>query len=270
MRLALLASVAVALPGHALAQDGPPPREGWSVTVGGAIVASPSWQGSGDTSVSLFPDLRAAWGDRFFASIPEGVGYNAVNEDGWKAGPIARPRFGRDEEDGGSPFRISGDSDDLDGLGDIDTAIEVGGFVEKRFGDGGQWRLRGEVRRGFGGHEGTLADASLTWQTRVGPALFSIGPRLSLASEDYMQTWFGIDAAQSAASGLAPYEAGGGLLSYGVGAAVIQPLNRQSAVTVFSSFERLGEEAANSPLVRERGDRDQLTVGVGYGFRFSF
>lgn len=271
MRLALsIAALVLTTPALAMAQSAPPSEapDGWTMQLGGALIAGPAWQGSDETAVSLFPDVRVSYGDRFFASIPEGVGYNLLSDGDWRAGPIAKIRFGRDEEDGGSPFRISGESDELRGLGDIDTAGEVGVFVERRFGDDAAWRLRGEVRQGFGGHEGVVADASLIYQTRLGSTLISMGPRVSLASEDYMQTYFGIDPAQSAGSGLAVYSADGGLLSYGLGASVILPVSRTSAVTVFGSVEHLGDPAADSPLIRERGAATQATIGIGYGFRF--
>ncbi|AOF94772.1 MipA/OmpV family protein [Sphingobium sp. RAC03] len=68
---------------------------GWSVTIGLAPVLSPAWQGSRDMALSIFPDLRVNYGDVIFASIPEGLGWNAVNTNGWKAGPLAKVRWPR-------------------------------------------------------------------------------------------------------------------------------------------------------------------------------
>ncbi len=240
-------------------------EEGWAVTVGVAPVLSPAWQGSKDMALSVFPDLRINYKDVIFASIPDGLGWNVVNQEGWKAGPIAKVRFGRDEDRGGSPFLITGGSDALAGLGDVDAAVELGGFVEKRV---GPWRGRVEVRRGFGGHEGVVADGSIAYQARAGRTIINVGPRATVASKGYIDTYFGIDAGQSQRSGLRPYSPSGGLLSYGVGASLIRPLNRRSAVTVFTGLDRLADEAGDSPLVRERGRRLQFTLGVGYGFRF--
>lgn len=203
---------------------------GWSITVGVAPVLSPAWQGSRDMALSIFPDLRINYKDVIFASIPDGLGWNVVNHDGWKAGPLAKLRFGRDEERGGSPFLITGGSDALRGLGDVDAAIEVGGFVEKR---AGPWRGRIEVRRGFGGHDGVVADGSIAYQARRGRTIINVGPRTTLASREYIETYFGIDALQSQRSGLRPYSASGGILSYGVGGTVIRPLNRRSAITLY-------------------------------------
>ena len=73
-------------PPPAAAPGRPPPDEGWSVTVGAAAVANPAWQGSKDYVLSIFPDLRVNYGETLFASIPDGVGWNAVNANGWRAG----------------------------------------------------------------------------------------------------------------------------------------------------------------------------------------
>ena len=254
------------------ARPGPPSgrpldrgNDGLSVTIGAASVVSPVWQGSRDMAVSLFPDLRINYKDAIFASIQDGLGWNAVSRNGWKAGPIAKLRFGRKEQRGGSPFLIAGGSDALLGLGDIAAAAELGGFAEKR---AGSWRARVDLRRGFGGHEGVIADGSVTYQLRSGRTIVNIGPRATLASRAYTNRYFGIDAVQSQRSGLQPYTASGGLLSYGLSASVVRPLDRRSAITLFTGIDRLGDAAANSPLVRERGRRTQFSLGLGYGLRF--
>ncbi len=255
-------------PGVAGGPPGRPKAEGLSVTLGVAPVLSPAFQGSRDMTLSIFPDVRVKYGEEVFASIPEGLGWNAINANGWKAGPLAKIRFGRDEDTGGSPFLIAGDSDALVGLGDIGASGEIGGFVEKRFGPANEWQLRGEVLQGFGGHDGTVADISFNYRTRISGSNVTFGPRASFASGDFQQTYFGIDPIQSANSGLATYDADGGLLSWGVGGTVIKPINRGSAVTVFTSLERLADNAANSPLVEQRGRATQFTLGIGYGVRF--
>lgn len=260
-----------AAPGQtAQSQPGRPPTrpQGWSMTVGLAPVYGMAWQGSKDTALSIFPDLRVNYKDALFLSVPEGLGWNAVNANGWKAGPLLKARFGRNEDDGGSPFQIAGGSDALRGMGDIGIAGEAGAFVEKRFGTRQQWRARAEVRQGFGGHEGVVGDISLNWSGRSGRTILSAGPRATFASREYMQTYFGVDAMQASRTGLAASRLGGGLVSYGLGASIVQPLDRRRAVTVFGGADRLGGEPAGSSLIRERGQRTQFVVGVGYGFRF--
>ncbi len=241
----------------------------WAITIRGAALLTPAWMGSDDLSLSLVPDLRVQYGDEIFASIPEGLGWNAIKGNGWTAGPLAKIRFGRDEENGGSPFLITGGSDDLLGMDDIGASGEIGGFVQKRFGAGGAWEARAEVLKGFGGHDGVVAYTSLDYRLRTGRTMISVGPRLNIVSGDFMDTFFGIDEGQSARTGLPAYKAGGGILSYGVGASLLQPLSRRSAISAFGNVERLGSEPGHSPLVEERGQRVQLSLGVGYGYRFS-
>lgn len=275
MRVAAM-TMLLAVPAYA--QDPPlePPPErtrasapdGWSVTIGAAPVLTPAWQGSKHVSLSIFPDLRIAYGDALFASVPEGIGWNAIRNDGWRVGPLVKLRFGRNERNGGSPFLITGGSDALLGMGDVKAAGEAGGFVEKAFGPRGQVRLKAELRQGFGGHQGALADVSATYRTRVGRTILSAGPRATAATSDFMRTYFGIDAGQSARTGLDRYDPDGGLLSWGVGGTVVRPLDRRSAITLFTSLERLAGPAADSPLIRERGQPTQFTLGIGYGFRF--
>ncbi len=272
--MAMLCGMMAAAP--ALAQGTTPPApppggarpqvaQGWSVTIGAAPVLSPAWQGSRDMALSVFPDLRITHGERLFASVPDGIGWNAVNADGWRAGPLVKIRFGRDERDGGSPFLIAGGSDALAGMGDIAAAGEAGGFAERTL---GPWRLRGEVRQGFGGHRGLVGDASLAYRLRQGRTALSIGPRLTAASRDFQRTYFGIDTGQAARTGLARYDPDGGLVSCGIGGSVVRPIGRAQAITLFTGFDRLAGPAGHSPLVRERGRRTQFTLGIGYGFRF--
>lgn len=207
----------------------------WVVTVGVAPVFSPAWQGSKDYSLSLFPDLRVNYRDLFFASVSEGVGLNLVNGDEWRAGPIAKLRFGRKEDNGGSPFLIAGGSKALLGMGNIKAAVEVGGFVEKSFGTPGNWRVRADVRRGLGGHGGMLADIAVTYRARLGRTSISFGPRTTLADRTFTRTYFGIDATQASRTGLTPYAPGGGLLSYGLGATIVRARQAKRRDAVFQS-----------------------------------
>ncbi len=239
----------------------------WTVTVGVAPVYTPIFQGAKDYGFSAYPDLRVNHRDDFFASIPEGIGYNAVNTGGWKAGPLVKLRFGRRETTGGSPFLISGKSNALRGLGDVGFAGELGGFAQYTH---GKLRSRVELRQGVGGHQGLVGDVNVSYADRAGPLSYSFGPRLSYGSGGFMSTYFGIDSAQSARSGLAPYRSGGGITAYGIGGTAVMPLSDNVALTLFGGYDRLGAPAANSPLVRQRGDANQITVGLGFGYRFGW
>jgi len=275
IRHAAVLLLAIASP--ALAQQAGPPaampaQKAWTITLGVAPVVAPVWQGSRDHGLSIFPDLRVNYKDSLFLSVPDGLGWNAVNQDGWKIGPLAKLRFGRQESTGGSPFLITGGSTALLGMGDVDLAGEFGGFAQKSLMKG-KLRLRAEVRQGTGGHDGVVADTSIGWNDRKrdGSLLWGFGLRATWADSDYSNVYFGVTRAQSLATGLAPSRTGSGLMSAGITGNVIKPLGKfgkNGAITLFTSYDRLGDAPANSSLIRQRGQRGQFAVGLGYGVRF--
>ncbi len=250
---------------------GPPAPPTWVLTVGVAPIVAPAWQGSRDTAFSIFPDIRLAYKDAVFASVQEGLGWNAINRDGWKIGPIARLRFGRRESTGGSPFLVAGGSDALRGFGNVGLAGEFGGFVQ--YSPDRRLALRTEVRQGTGGHEGLVAEPSLRFTDRAGAFRYSLTARSTFASAKYTQVYFGVTPDQAARAGLTAYQTSGGLVSAGLGGTLTRPLGsrgQHGALTLLAGYDRLGNAAANSTLIRERGRRDQLSIGLAYGYRFTW
>lgn len=238
---------------------------GWRLSVGAGAIVSPSYEGDDEVRLSIVPDIRVAYGDRFFASVQEGVGYRAVLTPNLQAGPIARVKFGR-EESGEQAFALSGnDSDDLVGLGDIDTSLELGGFVQYAL---GPILFDAEARQGVSGHEGFVADIGLRWRGQVsldGATLrYGLGPSMRLVDDDYVSAYFDVDATQSAASGLAVFDADGGLYSYGIGANAVWRPNGASpwSLGAFASIDRLIGDAGESSLVRTRGEATQFSGGL--------
>ncbi len=92
------------------------------------------------------------------------------------------------------------------------------GFAQYSFA-GRKARVRAELRQGFGGHDGVIADGLLGWNDRFGaptsPWLWSTSTRATFAGRDYVQTYFGVTPGQAAATGLGTFAAGGGLVSTG-------------------------------------------------------
>ncbi len=250
---------------------GPTPPPTWVLTVGIAPVVTPAWQGSRDTAFSVFPDLRVNYKDAVFLSVQDGLGWNAINQDGWKIGPIARIRFGRRESTGGSPFLITGGSTALRGFGDIRLAGEFGGFAQ--YSPDRRVALRAELRQGTGGHTGLVADTSVRFSDGVGKFRYALGVRATFADADYTNVYFGVSPLQGARAGLAPFRTGAGLVSAGVTGSLIRPLGqrgRLGALTLFTGYDRLADAAADSTLIRQRGRRDQFSAGLAYGYRFTW
>ena len=238
------------------------PPEGWQITVGVAPVITPVYSGSQDYALSIYPDLRVRYDDRFFASIPEGMGYNAVLTQNWKIGPLIKLRFGRKEDTGGSSFLVAGETDALLGMGDIDPAGEAGGFVEYRTAN---WGTRFELRQGFGGHDGLIGDVNVNYFNRIGSVAYTVGPRMTLASDGFTNTYYGVSPSQSAVSGYSPYTAGNGIVSMGVGASAFMSLSSSWKVALIAGYDYLMDEANNSPLV-ESASQFSLIGSLSYSF----
>lgn len=155
----------------------------------------------------------------------------------------------------------------LSGLGDVDWALQIGGYATVW---ATPWlRLRGEVRQGIGGETGLTGDLFADVIVPLGQFRLSGGPRMTLQSTPALSPYFSITAAQSAASGLPVYNVSGGFYSYGAGGQVEYFFNRQWQVHALVEYERISDSAANSPLVTMRGSPNQFTFGAGATYTFS-
>jgi outer membrane protein len=246
-------------------------QDDWKFTLGAGIMYMPAFLGSKDYQAVAFPNFNVEYKDRFFASLLGGVGYKVINNDKWSVGPIVKFDFGRTEDDD-NPFRIAGDKTNaLRGLGDVDETVELGGFVEYSM---GPFTYQLELRQGVGGHEGLVVETGLDFRDFIEqwskPIMYSFGPRATFADANYNNAYFGIDQTQSANSGLARYDADAGLVSYGIGGFAVVPITDSISLGVFGGYDRLAGEAADSPLIEERGDENQFMGGMRITYEFGY
>jgi outer membrane scaffolding protein for murein synthesis (MipA/OmpV family) len=269
LTIALLTTALASAPSFAQYPQGP--KEDWQFTFGIGTLYMPAFTGSKDYQLMAFPNLKVEYKDRLFVSLFEGVGYNIIKTPSWRAGPIAKFDFGRQEDDS-NPFRLAGKkSNALRGLGDIDPTAELGGFVEYSY-DPISFKV--EVRQGVGGHKGLIGEVGLDYTDMVDvfgpPIFFGVGPRATFADSHYNNAYFGITQAQSIKSGLARYSASSGLVSYGVGGFAMMQVSDGIALNLFAGYDRLGDQADKSPLIKERGSVNQFTLGIGVSYQFGY
>jgi outer membrane scaffolding protein for murein synthesis (MipA/OmpV family) len=231
----------------------------WLVTVRGNIRAAPSYPGASSTSVLGFPSLsfRRAGTPVSFSAPDDNIGF-ALYDIGWlKAGPAARFVGARNRKD----------HPQLVGLRNVDWTLEAGGFLEL-------WpiekiRTRLDVRYGFHGHRGVVADFGADWVERFAQWTVSGGPRLRLASSKYMNAYFSATPAEAAINGrITPFNAGGSFVSAGLATAVSYDWSSQWRTTVHGKWDRLGGDAGQSPIVSQLGSRNQFTVGATLAYTF--
>ena len=237
----------------------PKPVSLWTVTIGAEGRMLPEYEGGKDFRFSAVPIIRVAreGSEARFRSPRDSAGFALIDTGHFRAGPGLKVKLGRKESD----------SSDLIGLGNVDWTVEVGGFAEYW---PTEWlRTRAEVRQGFNGHRGVIGELTADVVMPVTSQItLSGGPRMVLASGAAVSPYFGVSAAQSIASGLPVYSAEGGVRSYGAGAQVNYKWAPRWASHVFIEYDRLAGSAGNSPLVTQRGTRDQIQVGIGTTYSF--
>jgi outer membrane protein len=231
----------------------------WTVTIGANGMLNPDFEGAKRyklTAAPIFSIHRSGSQDQFHGPR-DGASFALVDYGGIRAGPVGK-------------FKAARTADtytELNGLGDVKFAVELGGFAEYFPVD--WFRTRAELRRGFGGHDGVVTDFSADAIVPVLPRFtLSGGPRFTLEDTRATTPYFGINAVQAAASGLPAFDAKGGSHSVGAGTQVRHQVDPRWEVHSYVEYDRLLGSAAASPLVTLRGSPNQVTVGLGASYSF--
>lgn len=217
----------------------------------------PSFPGSDRYQLRPFVDISRARGDDDFAfeAPDESAGFPLLRSDRFSAGPA----FG---------FEGKRRSRDVGGvLSEVGFTVELGGFVQYQLTDA--IRLRAEGRKGVNGHKGLTGMIGLDYVLRDHDRwLVSIGPRLTLADNRYMNAYFGVSPGDAVRSGLPVYDAGGGVQAVGATVGVLRQLNDRWGISGYAKYDRLAADARDSPVVAAFGSRNQFSVGAALSYTF--
>lgn len=224
--------------------------------LGLGVMAKPRYPGSDEVIAVPFPIISVG---KFF--IP-GVG-DVIDEDTRVKRFSVYPSFNFNGR------RESSDSNELEGLDDVDWALEVGLGMAYRH----DW-LRGfvEVRQGFNGYSGQVAEFGIDFIANPTEDLqLMAGPRAGWGSDDYMETYFGITAGEEEDSALydKAYDADAGFNTLGLAATASYDLTEDITFHLRGGWDRLIGDAADSPIVEE-GSENQFYGGAGLSYEFGF
>jgi len=263
-------------PGQGPAQpaSGNEPPGDWQVTVGAGALYGPAYSGSDESEVQPLPFLDVTWRDRVFLNVRNGFGVFVLNEGGGPPGPggqggspgggalieeyalglSVRPSEGRNEDD----------DDHLAGMGDIDLSAEIGAFGSLEL---GPVELGAEIYRDVaGGHEGLHGSIGATLGASPYRRLrVEAGPFMKFGDGQYLESFYGVSAEQSARSGLAAYDAGSGIYAAGVEAMAHLAISDSWGLLAIAEYQRLVGDVADSPVVEEKGG---VEVGAFLTYRF--
>ena len=146
----------------------------------------------------------------------------------------------------------------------VDPAIELGGGLAYTAPDVEAFAV---IRRGFGGHEGWVAEAGADLVLPATDRLtLRAGPRLLAADDTFMDTYF---ATGAGFLGTGAYDPDGGLVSAGVQLSARYDVTDAWAVTGTARYDQLLDDAAASPITQST-DQTTLSLVVSRAFDLRF
>lgn len=163
------------------------------------------------------------------------------------------------------PGRRESESEDLTGMGNIPATVRA--RLGLRWEPAPQWSVNlGSSVDALNRVGGYMVSGSVSRTFVPAPhQRLILGASLSGAGDRYMQAWFGVTPAQSAASGYAAFDAPEGLRDLSLSATWRNDFNDQWAGFASVGATRLLGPAADSPLVRQRNGAG-LSVGLARRF----
>lgn len=235
-----------------------------SAKIGLGIAATPDYEGSNDYEASMLSIIDAKYGQFILSGTSLGLTalefeFSGATVDSAQVlmGPLVRYYGGRDADE----------NDALNGLGDVDGGIEAGAFLRAT---AGPWRFDATAAQDVSGnHDGFLVNFGLKYLAKISSRLtVSAGPSASWASEDYMQSFFGITNSQATRSGKAPFDPDAGFKDVGIQAQLSYALTEQWSLQGQAGYSRLLNDAADSSIVSDDGSPNQARAVLGLSYRF--
>ena len=225
-------------------------RQGNVLTLGGGVDVAPRYSGSDKSRVTAAQVVDYAMENGFFISTTSGLGYgNRVGNLDYSA--ALSYRAGRKDRDVSSDSIASG-SDYLRGMGDVKGSAVVVPGLGYRITDWLNVQLQAEVPvserdNGEAVHFGIASPLYTSPENSVTLALTG-----SWGSSKYMQTYYGVSAAQSAASGFARNDAGSGIYAYSLNLDWTHKLTSRWSLLAAAGVTQLTGEAGDSPIVQRK------------------
>jgi outer membrane scaffolding protein for murein synthesis (MipA/OmpV family) len=233
-------------------------NDGWAFGLGLSVEYESAYEGSDEYDFEVDPAGAVQWrkGDDIYYWAGEALGWRGLRSESWLFDAAVAFDEGREEDDS--------DDDRLDGLGDNDEETEL--VLQARRAFDADWRywLDGRVVTGDDGSLGLLAVGR-----RFGDQNDGTGHEIAIAvvfhDSDYANKDFGIDAEQSAASGLEETDLGGGFRSVGFNYNYRHYINEDWQIFGEAVYERYSSDIEDSPIARNNYEAE---VGVGFIYVF--
>lgn len=194
---------------------------------------------------------------RSFALVGTNLKVNLLANKTFSLGPALNYRAGRDDVE----------NDRVDRMKDIDDAFEAGLFAVYKVNNwafGLEWLTDVSDE-----HDGSIVQATINYNWKVNSELTVVpGFFATYADDDYMDTFFSVDAADSASSGLNEYKAESGIKDVGATVFVHYTPWEKWGIAGIMSYKTLLDDAKDSPVVDDEGDNGQAFLGLMATYRW--
>jgi len=231
----------------------------WRTILGVASEVQPVYDGSRAYRVSGGPVFNIYYRDVWFLTTGDGLGYNFIRGAHYQIGLSIAYDLGRKEKD---------DLTHLRGIGDISPApvakLYASWVLSRRF----PMIMRVDARQFIGGAEGLVGDASVYLPLPGSSKKFVMfaGPSITMATNHYLQTLYGVTPLQSAMSGHRVYEIPhAGTSAAGVGFSATKFMTDHLLINLDAALNQIRGSPAHSPLVETRTQR-VIALSVDYNF----
>jgi len=251
---------------------------GNEITVAVGMGLTPSYEGSDDYNITPGILVRGKVAGMPFFSRGTNLHLDVVpndDEGGWDIGfgPIISARFNR-------TGRIKDAR--VKALGKLDPAIELGvwggiaktGVITSAY-DNLSFRVS-VMKDVANGHESTVITPAIEYVTPLSQTtLVGLSLSADYVGKGYGRTYYDIDAAGSAASGLATYSGAGDSSGFSkmsvnllAGKSLSGDIRKGWALFAVGGYGRILGDYAASPIVKTAGSRDQWLGALGAAYTF--
>lgn len=232
--------------------------------LGLSVGVVPDYKGSDDKTMGVAPYARYTFEgqQRYVQWFANEVTLNLVDSKQYHFGPVLNYHFGRDDVE----------DKVVKHMGKIDDTVEVGVFGDIVWVDEANPRNRfivGATLLQDVGNEsdGLRARVSARYWHQIHPALdLHLGGGFLYGTDKYTNHYFGVNADNVGTSGLPAYKAEGGLNEYFLTAGAAVYLSRQWMLGAGVRYGRISGDAADSPIVDQRGSANQVMAGIGLAY----
>lgn len=222
-------------------------------TAGLGVGFGPQYEGSDDVLVIPGITFNVNWqAGQYIRLSGLGIEGNILSSKQWEFGPKINFRIPRDDN--------FVDNSQVSALEELDFSLLAGFFTRYKFGNG--FDAKAEYTHDISGvSDGGVANLELGYTFTRQKYFIRLAMSSSLATKNYMETYFGINDQNRGNSSLTDYSINGGIKGIGFQITPTYIFNSRWMLGTSVGFRQLLGNVADSPIVRA-GSESQFLGGI--------